>query len=109
MSVTIKISAIQDELAVFDTNTVETGSEEQTFSLDISAFSIGAFQCKIEGKDTGRIKYIAPGIVESEDNIPFGLSSYTVNSVSYAEIASWYLQKFYDDCDTLKVIIIMEA
>jgi len=107
MSITVKISAIQGTTTVSDTNTIETGSEEKTYSLDISAFSSTVFQCKIEGKGTGKVKKISLGI--TKDNIPVGLSSYTVNSADYEEIASWYLQKFHDDCDTLKVILTMEA
>ena len=109
MNVTVKVSAIQDELTVYAENTVTSGSEEKTFTLDISTFSTKGFQCKIEGKGNGKINCIASGIVEAKDNIPFGLSSYNIYSGDYEEIASWHLQKFLDDYDTLKIIVTMES
>ena len=109
ISFSVKISAIQDELTVFDDKTMELISEDKTFTLDISALSVGRFRCKIEGKGNGRIKEMAIAIVEAEDNIPFTLSSYKLSSESYEEIASFYLQKISTDCDTLKIIVTMEA
>ena len=109
MSITVKISAIQGELGIFDTNTVESGSEEKTFSLDISDLSVGRFQLKFEGKGNGKIKNIACAVVETADNFPFTLSSYTVNSETYKEIASPYCQKLSSDCKTLIIKLTMEA
>jgi len=111
MPITVKISAIQGETTVYDENTVEGegASEEKTFLLDISAFSVGRFQLKFEGLNYGKITYITCAIIETKDNFPFTLSSYVISTTSYLEIASCYIQKLHSDCKTVLVKMTIYA
>jgi len=108
MALDLEIKAIQETISS-GVNTTVNQTADITLTLPIETLVTGRFQLKFSAKGTGKISKIAAGIIESKDNFVLTLSSYSINSVNWREVVSFYLQKFSINCDTMKFVLTVEV